>query len=331
MSKSFKNIRIPGELSINIINDIRALALTIEDTFLVNNIEKVLPILVKHLGNTIIQEIKLSYENNCIGFILIEGLANDVFIPPTPYVTNVDFTEVTVISAINLALCKLLKVYPVTYQGENNGELFRHVMPIQANINGKTSQGSKYPLGMHVDNCYLPLTPENERSYYSACPEFMSLFGLRHNVSLPTKIIILDEVLSKLGNRIIAQLKKPEYIVSKPDSFSSGAKFYLPLLVEDNDGIFYGRFDQDFVHPTSNKSEYALNCFIEELHNSTPHNILVKSGDCLLLKNQRVMHGRDGFLPKFDGTDRWMLRVFGVSNLSKVYHVDKLNPYHVMA
>ncbi|MGE0137021.1 MAG: L-asparagine oxygenase, partial [Ilumatobacteraceae bacterium] len=38
-------------------------------------------------------------------------------------------------------------------------------------------------------------------------------------------------------------------------------------------------------------------------------------GDLLVVDNTVAVHGRSPFLPRFDGTDRWLQRTFVVSDL----------------
>jgi hypothetical protein len=34
--------------------------------------------------------------------------------------------------------------------------------------------------------------------------------------------------------------------------------------------------------------------------------VVLKPGDLLLVANHRLVHGRQAFRPRYDGTDRWM-------------------------
>jgi alpha-ketoglutarate-dependent taurine dioxygenase len=37
--------------------------------------------------------------------------------------------------------------------------------------------------------------------------------------------------------------------------------------------------------------------------------IVLKTGDVLVMNNHRVIHGRKPFQPRYDGTDRWLMRL----------------------
>lgn len=38
----------------------------------------------------------------------------------------------------------------------------------------------------------------------------------------------------------------------------------------------------------------------------------------LIIKNQRLLHSREGFKPRSDGSDRWLARLFGMSTLERI-------------
>lgn len=331
MSKVFKEIFISKNESEAIINKLHAMNLQNDDKFLLERADDFAQTILNNVNQNALKEILAFGSDPLASVIILKEIANNINVPPTPNELNVNFSDLVILSAINLGLCKLMGIYPITYQGENNGYLFRHVMPIKNLVEQKSSQGARYPLGMHVDNCYLPLIPEYSRTEYSLCPSYMSLFGLRADKNIPTRIVPLDEVLKLLDEKTITQLMKPEFKVSKPASFSNQAEFYLPLIVQDNNGIYYCRFDQDFVSPYTEEATEAFNHFILALNTCQTYQVVIGVGDCLFIKNQRVMHGRDGFKPKLDGTDRWMLRVFGVHDKTRVYPVDNSNFYHILA
>ena len=54
-------------------------------------------------------------------------------------------------------------------------------------------------------------------------------------------------------------------------------------------------------------------------------------GDFLIFKNQIVLHARDAFVPRDDGADRWLIRLFGVSNLARVPHANTGRNFEVSA
>ena len=196
----------------------------------------------------------------------------------------------------------------------------------------KSSHGSTYSLGMHVDNCHLPLLPEKHRQGLSSCPEYLSLFGVRCDLKVYTRVAILDQALKQLDEKTIQQLKQPDYILRMPDSFVNAQQFELPLLVEDEHGVYYARFDKEYTIAKTPAAQAAFDQLGQALLSEQAVNyLLLQSGDFLIFKNQRVTHARESFQARFDGTDRWLLRLFGLSDLDRTIPVDATKPYHIAA
>ena len=52
--------------------------------------------------------------------------------------------------------------------------------------------------------------------------------------------------------------------------------------------------------------------------------IVFESGDFLIFKNQETIHKRSHFTPKYDGNDRWLMRLFGMKNTPKDHLYNQL-------
>ena len=90
---------------------------------------------------------------------------------------------------------------------------------------------------MHVDNPHLPLTCEPV-SQLSACPEYLSLTGLRCELDVPTRIVAIDEVLAILPAYVEEELSRPNFTVRRPASFGKQGNVLenVPLLMERASG-----------------------------------------------------------------------------------------------
>ncbi len=265
-----------------------------------------------------------------VSALIIRGLPVDSHLPPTPYTGNASLFDIKLASSLNIALYNALGIFPVTYKGENDGRLFRDVVPKSYATNEKSSLGSKYTLGMHVDDCHLALVPETSRTSLSIAPEYLSLFGMRCDLRVATKISFLDEVVKRLDRDTIEVLKKSLFELTLPDSFSVREKYTLPILVQDEVGTYYSRFDKEYTNPLTEEARSAFAKFEETLYgNGLVNNIFLQGGDFLIFKNQRVTHSREAFQARFDGTDRWLMRLFGVNDLSRTIPVEHSNRYYV--
>jgi len=284
------------------------------------------------LNEEVQNKIQSFKKDDCCAAFILRGLPLDATIPPTPYRSSQSLQSMPLSVAINLGLYDMMQVNPVTYQGENNGHLFRHVVPSKHAVNEKSSHGSTYTLGMHVDNCHLSLLPEQVQAGSSACPEYLSLFGIRCDLTVFTKLALLDQALAQIDAAGIQQLKQADFILKMPDSFADARKFELPILVQDEKGIYYSRFDKEYTVPKHAAAAQAFDKLETALLSTQAvHRLLLQPGDFLIFKNQRVTHSRESFTPRFNGMDRWLLRLFGVHDLTRMQAVDKSKPYFVVA
>lgn len=270
-----------------------------------------------------------SFKNDPLATVLLaRGLPCDIDLPPTPYDRDRHLGETPLTIAINIALYHVMGIYPVTYQGENNNRLFRDVAPKKNAMKESSSQGSALAIGMHVDNCHLPLTPEAQIKNRSIAPEYLSLFSLRCDLRVPTKIAFLEQIIAHLDLQTIEILKQPLFEFIMPDSFSVHQKFQLPILVQDDCGTYYIRFDSECVTPLNDAATVAFQRLQQVLcEKSLTHHLLLQPGDFLIFKNQQITHARESFQARFDGTDRWLLRLFGMNSLERTIPVDSQKPY----
>ena len=57
------------------------------------------------------------------------------------------------------------------------------------------------------------------------------------------------------------------------------------------------------------EAESARGSFVR-VAESHVRRVHLKAGDLLAFANDRLMHGRDAFVARYDGTDRWLLRAY---------------------
>src|SRR5438045_3698492 len=129
------------------------------------------------LGSSLTQQIRSFVEDQQLTSLIIRNCPRDRDIPPTPYSGVLSPKSTPVACLVSLSMHSLLGINPVVYEGENDGRLFRHVIPARASGTQKSSHGSKLRFSYHVDNPDLPLSAENVDSV-SCCPEYLSFFGM---------------------------------------------------------------------------------------------------------------------------------------------------------
>ena len=170
------------------------------------------------------------------------GLPLDPQLPATPYDLEPGIENLSTLAGAILSVLQTLQTRPLAYEGESNDTVFRHVSPKHKRETEKSSYGSRADLDMHVDNPHLPLTCEPV-SQLSACPEYLSLTGLRCELDVPTRIVAIDEVLAILPACVEEELLRPNFTVRRPASFGKQGNVLeiVPLLYRSATGDLYCR------------------------------------------------------------------------------------------
>jgi hypothetical protein len=265
--------------------------------------------------------------------MIVRGLPLDPQLPATPYDREPGIENLSVLTGAILSVLQTLQTRPLAYEGESDNTVFRHVSPKRKRETEKSSYGSRADLDMHVDNPHLPLTCEPV-SQLSACPEYLSLTGLRCELDVPTRIVAIDEVLAMLPASVEEELSQPNFAIRRPASFGKQGNVLenVPLLYRNATGGLYCRYNKASVEATCANAKFALQLFSAAAnHPDVVHHILLQPGDMLIFKNQQTLHARDGFTPRYDGRDRWMLRVFGVNDPARTVPLAPHQPFIVRA
>ena len=284
------------------------------------------------LGSEKIQQLRNFPQARDVAMI-VRGLPLDPQLPATPYDLEPGIENLSILAGAILSVLHTLQTRPLAYEGESTDSVFRHVSPKRKRETEKSSYGSRADLDMHVDNPHLPLTCEPVLQL-SACPEYLSLTGLRCELDVPTRIVAIDEVLAILPAYVEEELSRPNFTVRRPASFGKQGNVLenVPLLYRSATDGLYCRYNKASVEATCAPAQFALQLFAAAAnHPDVVHHIMLQPGDMLIFKNQQTLHARDGFTPRYDGRDRWMLRVFGVNDPARVVPLDPHQPYIVRA
>ncbi|EPX58228.1 putative oxygenase (putative secreted protein) [Cystobacter fuscus DSM 2262] len=263
--------------------------------------------------------------------LVVKGFPINTVLPPTPPDGFIDINQVSQPLEILLGMFEAMGVSPVGYAGENRDCFIRHVVPSKESLNEVSSHGSLMPLSCHIDNPHLPIGNEPCEAECSA-PNYIAWLGLRCDTTVPTSVVLLEDVLSALPAFVVESLKKPSFDILRPPSFGAGAVEHrrAPLLVPDARGALCTRYG--FAHPTDAESAYAMELFSLVANDARmAHHVLLPPGDMLIINNQKVLHARNTFVPRYDGTDRWLLRLYGVNQLQSHWMSEHQLPYLVRA
>jgi L-asparagine oxygenase len=108
-------------------------------------------------------------------------------------------------------------------------------------------------------------------------------------------------------------------MVGAPDSFMDrGEACSVPVLVPDGCGGFYSRYNQGLTRGTNSAACAALDEMARALDDGTVvHRLDIEAGDIVILDNWRTLHMRPDFKPRWDGYDRWLLRVYAAERVMR--------------
>jgi L-asparagine oxygenase len=81
------------------------------------------------------------------------------------------------------------------------------------------------------------------------------------------------------------------------------------LATQDESKSYCLNFNHGVTHCLQPEGK-ALFEKIHQLLNENTFDILLEEGSALIIDNNKMLHGRNLFKPKFDGKDRWLQRVY---------------------
>lgn len=238
-------------------------------------------------------------------------------LPQTPYDAQISNRVIIEPALFITAVHALLDLHPVVYEGENDGQIIRNVVPAKKSTGVISSHGSKVAFGGHVDNPDLPFFDDDERHSVSI-PDNLSLYCLKQQTpSVSTDMIQIDDITDQMTPEQIHCLMQPVFTVERPSSFSGYTDSFVrdvPLLFKNNLGQYISRFDTHRISTDNTRAASALEEFRRiGSDDDIKLRMDLQCGDFVIFKNKRTLHSRGAFEPKFDGNDRWLLRVFSMN------------------
>jgi len=192
----------------------------------------------------------------------------------------------------------------VGYAQEQNGELVHNVMPIPQQALNQISSSSEVALALHTELAFHPYKPD-----------YVVLLCLRGDPAALTTYAILTELLEELSDETISVLHQQWYTTTIDLSFilNGATDRKIPTSVLNTiDGITTLTYDEALIKPINKLADTAL-AELKTAINKCTHSVALEKGDMLILRNKTVIHGRNSFKPRYDGTDRWLLRALVVA------------------
>ena len=232
--------------------------------------------------------------------------------PPTPDGNQYKLGETTELSKIQ-AICMTIMGEMVAYEAEGYGNLFQDVVPLKSMLNQQASTGSNFELEIHTEQAFSQLRPD-----------ILSLSCLRGDPNALTYILHLESILNNMSEYEIALLKQPLWKIGVDLSFKMNENEFVEGNVRGPFPILQGTddnpilvFDQDLMFGITEESDSLIDKIVG-VYYTHRNSYNLTSGDIIFIDNNRAVHGRSSFFPKFDGLDRFLIRSFLVFDYEKV-------------
>jgi L-asparagine oxygenase len=249
------------------------------------------------------------------GVLLLHGMPVDVDLPPTP-TSEKAVRKDTCVSEASILLVALLLGEPVGYADEKDGMLVQNVFPIEAERQSPSNESSEIDLGFHTELAYSRRTPD--RLLHLISPDFLLLLGLRAapRADAVTRLVEARDICAALSERAGATLRQPLFQLRAPYSFTRGMAERpwsgpVPLL-HGSEAAPTLAFDLACgVRALTSEATDALNELRQVVAQPELQlSVRLAAGDLLVVHNRKCAHARSQFRAAFDGSDRWLQRVY---------------------
>ncbi len=200
-----------------------------------------------------------------------------------------------------LLLVGIMTVFgePFNYRSLWDGQLVQNIIPVRGAEYNQTSQGSRGTLDWHVEDGF-----RDDRCDYAG------LLCLRGDPAVGSMYSQAKDL--RLPPGLEATLRDKRFKL-RPDT----AHVFTGDVAERHIAVLTGPtaepeicYDTHHISPIDSNDTEASDA-LRELHaclDDCRGIHVMEKGDVLIFDNRRVVHARGPFVPRFDGTDRWLMR-----------------------
>lgn len=226
--------------------------------------------------------------------------ANEYSLPTPLKYTSIDSHRLTRLSLLQVAF-SLNFGTPFGLPDQRDGAIVQDIFPKDDKTERiNSSFGSKEDFAFHTDQSY--------NANLSEVPSFIILSCIRNEEGGITRTIHLSEILSYLKQEDIDILKQPyfKFYTGRPDE--NIAVRTGPVLT-DVEGVCTIRVATDMM--SINAGAEAALLLLRKIMKEKADDIVLNSGDILVIPNKTSVHSRSPFTPNsHEDKRRWLQRVF---------------------
>ncbi len=253
----------------------------------------------QHLSGPTFDRLRdFAYTGNEYGTFVLKGLPIDSYLSKTPVDGRRPSEKLSVSeAAAALVGCLIGEIF--SYADEKDGLLIQNICPVQGQETLQENTGSAF-LEYHTEDGFHPLPPD---LLMLTC-----LRGDRTGKAL-TATASVTRALRHLDSHVVELLAKPNYEIKSSSSFG-GSHYSRSVAILNNTGSDTGFiFDPSAMVAVDESSATAMRQLHEALKIET-YGLCLEAGQAIIIDNTKACHARTGFIPFYDGLDRWLQRIF---------------------
>jgi hypothetical protein len=241
------------------------------------------------------------------GAIVFHGLPIGEIPPTPPHPTAPTGKDLT--SEFTLLTVARRLGQPVGYLPELGGEVVQNLVPTRDGEVRQVSTSSRVTLDFHTETAFHPHRPR-----------YLVLLCLRGDPAAVTTLCSVQDALEALDDDTIAPLWEPRFRCGIDESFLTDRSGEVeprppaPVLWGTRHDPRW-TFDADLMTGTDPEADASL-AALRRAVKERATGVVLDAGDLLVVDNTVAVHGRTPFVPRYDGTDRWLQRTFVVADLA---------------
>jgi hypothetical protein len=237
---------------------------------------------------------------------LISGLdVDERALPPTPPSWEAGANSATRMQEMQLLLLAACLGEPFGWEGQQRGRLVNDVVPVKGDEERQINSGSREAITWHTEDAFQEFPTD-----------YVGLLCLRNNDEVATGVSCARDWVP--DTRLEPLFVTP--VDQVPDlAYAGDARPRTGLALFGDPEAPYVRLDPYFLRqPVPRAVEGALQA-LDAAVERTMRRVRLRPGDLLLVDNMRAVHARDSFVPRYDGSDRWLKRVNVSRDLRKAW------------
>lgn len=228
--------------------------------------------------------------------LIVHGLdVDEAGLPPTPSdwrAADRQSTRTQETQALLIAGCL---GQPFGWADQQGGRLVDDVVPVKADEHHQMSSSSREAVSWHTEDAFQP-----DRT------DYVGLLGLRNRDGVRTGVScarewVPDTRLDPLFTTPVTQLSDLAH-EGEARTRTGPALFGDPRMP-------YVRLDPHYLRRPLPPDVQGALAVLDTVVERTMRRVAIGAGDVLLVDNVRAVHSRESFVPRYDGTDRWLKRM----------------------